>query len=229
MAETQKRILAVIPCYNEAGSIAALLDEFAPLSDLCDTLVIDDGSRDDSYAIASARSPVLRFDRNRGLSAVLHEGICYAAAHGYELCVQIDADGQHIPANILPLVEAYERSGASLLLGSRYLQDRCNLTPRRLAGVLISLLLYLRFSRQWIHDPTSGMRMMDRHAIAYFSTHLDPGRCDAVIIAQAMKAGLRIQEVPVTMRARKSGLSHLSGWRGLRFLLRVLWQMIRLR
>ena len=94
------KILAIIPCYNESGALGSLLEECRRLDFPLDTLVIDDGSHDNSVDIARNHSLVLQLGSNHGVAFVIREGLEYALARGYDYCIQLDGDGQHIPAEI---------------------------------------------------------------------------------------------------------------------------------
>lgn len=226
----QPKILAIIPCLNEAQSIGGVLEEFRSLGFPCDTLVVDDGSVDATAEVAARWGKVLRFERNEGISFVIRQGIGYALGQGYDFCIQIDGDGQHIPAQIRTLLDAYKKTPANLTIGCRYTElMQMFVGSRRIAAFIISCLLFALFTRRWLWDTTSGMRMMDRRAMGFFYAHLMPGQPDAVMIAQALRGGISIQEVPVLMRPRTKGRSSISGWRGICFFLNVLRFIFRIR
>lgn len=224
------RILAIIPCYNEEEALGALLAEFQELPFSCDTLVIDDGSTDATYDIASQYSKVIHFTNNRGVPFAIKEGLGYALEHGYDYCVQIDGDGQHIPSQIDKLVAAIKKTSADIAIGSRYYPEFLprSLAARRVAGFLFSMIIFLLFRRTWICDPFSGMRMMNKTAMAYFHDRLDNTFMDAAIVPQALKASFHVCETQVRMRPRISGTSHVSGIKGAVFFLRLLRIILRI-
>lgn len=229
-SDKQAKILAIIPCYNEVAAIGGVLREFSALDFACDTLAVDDGSEDNTYEVAHQLSPAIRFEKNSGVPAAILEGIRFALAHGYDYCIQIDGDGQHIPAEIIKCLEAAQQGNVNLVIGSRYCDRPHPIAenPRRLAGSIVSCALSLA-CRRWLHDPLSGMRLMDRKAMEYFSEHLDITKPDALIVAQALRVGLSVKEVPVKMRARQSGTSYVSGFNGVRFLWRLIGYIIHAR
>ncbi len=226
MNQNFPKILAVIPCYNEAEAIGSLLREFATLKFPCDTLVIDDGSQDQTSAIARELSPVLRHEQNLGIAAALKTGITYALENGYDYCIQIDGDGQHIPCHIPDFLK---KENANLIIGSRYYRKRSYKGGlRRVGGLLIAAQVFLLFGR-WLSDPLSGMRMMDRTAMQYFQQHLDPASLDAALVPQALRAKLSIAEIYMPMRPRQNGRSHLEGLNGIIFMLYLMYRILQLR
>jgi len=221
---TTTRVLVIIPCFNEAGSIAALLDEIHACNQNYDTVVIDDGSRDDTYRIASQRSPTVSLIRNLGIGGAVQTGIKYARAHDFDFCIQIDGDGQHPPSEIAKLLAEYQRSPKSILIGSRYIEhDTFRSTwARRLGSQVIARTLNILFPGNRVSDPTSGMRLMDRQAIALFANHYPHDFPEPISLAWALKQGLSAGELPVQMRAREHGQSSIIGWKPIAYMIRVL-------
>ncbi len=230
MNHARATILAFIPCFNEAASIAALLEEFRRLPFTIDTLVIDDGSTDDTAKAAVPYATIIRHDTNRGLTAAILTSIAYARDHGYDYCLQIDGDGQHIPSEIQHLIDRLATAPSNLLIGSRYYGRTHPIAenPRRFAGTLISVVMFGLFNR-WICDPLSGMRMLDRTAIDYYLHQLRPTQPDNAMIPMALRQGLSVKEVRVQMRPRMHGTSSLNGLRGLKLLVRLVMDILRIR
>src|SRR5712664_2962448 len=114
------RVLLMIPCLNEEASIVPLLHEIRALGEGYETVVVDDGSSDDTYRVASQHSTCLRLPMNLGIGAAVQTGIKYAWEHRYDLCIQVDGDGQHPPGQIKSLVDSYRDAPANLIIGSRF-------------------------------------------------------------------------------------------------------------
>lgn len=225
------KILAIIPCYNESKAIGRLLEEFRALPFSISTLVVDDGSYDNTADIARYYSPVVSLNKNSGLSNAIHTGIHYALNHNYDYCIQIDGDGQHVPAEIARFMAVLPYSRVNLYIGSRYTGHVINrrlLMPRRMAGFIVSCFIRLLYEK-WIYDPLSGMRMMDKKAMEFFDAKLMQNILDSEIVPYALREGFSIQEVPVNMRERCSGVSYLRGFTGIKFLLRLLVRMLFIR
>jgi glycosyltransferase involved in cell wall biosynthesis len=225
------RVLLIVPCYNEQESIADLLREIHALGAGYSSVVIDDGSSDATSVVAEPHSPVVRLASNLGIGGAVQTGIKYAFRVGYDFCVQIDGDGQHIPAEIDFLLRSHRECPRNVIIGSRYLAGsgfRSTLT-RRLGSRLISSALDCLFKGGRITDPTSGMRLMDRDAMALFSRRYPQDFPEPVSLAWAMRAGLSVGETAVTMRAREKGSSSISGLKPLAYMIRVLSYIVLAR
>jgi len=225
------RILLIIPCFNEEASIGGLLSEIAATGCGYHTLVIDDGSSDATAAVASCRSPVARLAQNLGIGGAVQTGIKYAARQDFDFCIQIDGDGQHDPRAIETLLEAYRNDPTNITIGSRFIDHAgfCSTRMRRAGIRLIVLALNGLFSGGRITDPTSGMRLLDRSAIAFFAKAYPTDFPEPISLAWAMRAGLTVSEVPVEMRARETGVSSIDGLKSASYMIRVLGYILLAR
>lgn len=225
-----KPVLLIIPCYNEQDNIGVLLDEISNCGNYA-TIVIDDGSHDSTYEIASQFSPTIKLIRNLGIGGAVQTGIKYAQRNGFDLCVQLDGDGQHPPGEVIKLLNEYQRTAHPLIIGSRYLQNDTfrSTRMRRMGGQTIAWVLNLLFPHSHITDPTSGMRLMDRNAIELFSQIYPYDYPEPISLALALKHGLSVGEVPVKMRAREYGRSSIIGWKPISYMIRVLGYIVLAR
>ena len=216
------KILAIIPCYNEAASLPALLEQMARHCPELDLLVIDDASTDNTAEVVSGKLPVIRLVRNLGIGGAVQTGLKYALRNGYELALQIDGDGQHPPEQIPNMLAHYREVPVNILIGSRFLEEGgFNSTFLRRQGIfLIRWTLNLLYGSR-ITDPTSGMRLMDRKAIALFSEHYPQDYPEPISIANALEQGMSVAEVSVSMRSRMSGKSTISGLWSLIYMIQV--------
>jgi glycosyltransferase involved in cell wall biosynthesis len=225
------RVLIIIPCYNEQGSIAALLQEISACQQGYETIVVDDGSQDATYQIARQFSPTVGLLRNLGIGGAVQTGIKYAHSKGFDFCVQIDGDGQHQPGEISKLLQAYQEMPRSIIIGSRYLQNDTfrSAWVRRFGGRAIAKALNTLFSRCAVTDPTSGMRLMDRKVIEFFAKYYPYDFPEPISLAWALKAGFTVGEIQVKMRAREHGNSSISGLKPINYILRVLGYIVLAR
>jgi glycosyltransferase involved in cell wall biosynthesis len=227
----QPRILLIIPCYNEEASIGAVLKEIAQTGRGYHTLVVDDGSTDATSAVASPHSPVARLPQNLGIGGAVQTGIKYAARNAYDFCIQIDGDGQHDPKEIGVLLNAYDRQRANIIVGSRFIDNSGfrSTRLRRLGIRLIASALNNLFAGGHITDPTSGMRLLDRRAIGFFAQRYPMDFPEPISLAWAKRAGLKVDEAPVAMRAREAGVSSIDGIKTVNYMIRVLGYILLAR
>ncbi len=218
-----QRGLLIIPCYNEALVLPRLLEEIKEAEDNLHTLVIDDGSIDCTYRVASEGSATIRLAENLGIGGAIHTGIRYAHDNGYQFCIQLDGDGQHPPSQLTGLLEAYRGQSANIISGSRYLKEG-NYHPtfmRRFGSKIIGALLFFLFGQR-ISDPTSGMRLFDRRTIEFFYNNYPHDYPEPISLARAFQNGLTAREVPVKMRGRRHGSSSIVGFKTILYMIRVL-------
>lgn len=221
---SKKRVLLIIPCYNEQAAIAELLKEVAQYGDCYQAIVVDDGSHDATYKIASQFYHSVKLLRNLGIGGAVQAGIKYASENNFDFCVQIDGDGQHPPSEVSKLLQAYDEDPCSIIIGSRYLlHDTFRSTWARQFGTrIIAKALNILFPRCRVTDPTSGMRLLDSTAIQFFSQYYPHDFPEPISLAWAMKAGMTVGEVPVKMRQRLQGSTSIIGLKPIAYMLRVL-------
>jgi glycosyltransferase involved in cell wall biosynthesis len=148
---------------------------------------------------------------NLGYGTALQTGYRYALRHGYAAVLQLDADGQHDPASIPPLVAALER--ADVVVGSRFLEPGSyRPPPSRRAGMWLFGRVASWLCRQRVTDPTSGFQAISREALRFYAHERYPVDFpDADVLAMVARSGLRLAEVPVRMLASPGGKSMHSG------------------
>lgn len=203
------RTLIVIPAYNEEASLPEVLRELATTVPKCDVLVVDDGSRDATSAVAHAGGVrVVTLPFNIGVGGALRAGFRYAVMHDFDRVIQVDGDGQHEPDDIKVLIAALDR-GASLVIGSRFADPSSTYKVGGLRwGAMRLLRLVVRvMSGRRFTDTTSGFRAFDRALIERFSRELSSEyMADTVeALLRALAEGYVVVEVPVRMRPRSGG------------------------
>jgi glycosyltransferase involved in cell wall biosynthesis len=220
--------IVFIPAWNEAASLPALLEEARHDLPDVDLLVIDDGSTDETAAVArKGGAEVVSFPTNQGLRHGIAEGYRQDAGRGSEFCGRLDADGQHPPAELGRMLEMVRADECDVAVGSRFLAEsgkdgeRYKPPPERVVGTaLLRLLMRLRLG-QPISDGTSGMYAVNRRALGLLS---DPYVCEAPEVEALMRitdAGLRLREVPVHMRQREHGESSFRGRRAVELVVTI--------
>jgi len=201
--------LVIIPAYNEQEALPGVVRELRERRPDLDVVVIDDGSRDRTAAVARASGVVvLELPFNLGIGGALRLGFKYAVANGYERAVQFDADGQHDPGEIERLFAALD-AGASMVVGSRFASENSDyevgLTRRRAMGMLrlgVRLLSGYQFT-----DTSSGFRAFGKDVLEFFANTYPLDYMDSVeALILACRAGFAVVEVPVRMRERSAGV-----------------------
>ena len=232
-APVKHMISLVIPSYNEAGNIEALVQEafdLLPEDLLGEVIVVDDRSTEDSVARLMAlrnslpRLRVLRHRSNAGQSASVRSGV---AAARYPLIATLDGDGQNPPGDIPALVAAYDPSGPQLVGGVR--AKRRDTWSKRTASRLANKLRR-RILRDDCPDTGCGLKVFerDRHlALPFFQGQ------HRYLPALFLAYGATTAYLPVGDRARRHGASNYTNWKrglqGVPDLMGVHWLVRRAR
>lgn len=225
MASRSRSFLAVVPAYNEAGSIARVVSAVHERAPDFDVVVIDDGSTDETARRATeAGAVVLRLPFNLGIGGAVQTGFVYALENGYDFMAQVDGDGQHEPAELSRLVETIDSEpGLDMVCGSRFLTtDNHYPAPiSRRTGIHLFAFTLSRIIGQNITDPTSGFRLYNRRAIALFARDYphDYPEVEAVLMLHANR--LRMVEIPVKMHVRGTGRSSITTGRSVYYMVKV--------
>jgi glycosyltransferase involved in cell wall biosynthesis len=203
----ESSLLVAIPAFNEVESLPAVLTKLKTNPLVTSILVIDDGSRDGTYAAAySSGVNVIRHPYNMGVGAAMRTAFIYAKRNNFDLIVQIDADGQHDDRcleEFLPLMTDFD-----VVVGSRFSNSN---SFRVGAGRYWAMRLLRKSLRVLcgikISDSTSGFRMSNKRAIMVFSEKYPAeylgDTVTSLVIAE--RYGLRVSEVSVVMHARQGG------------------------
>jgi len=214
------RVLVVIPTYQERENLDRILDRLLAAVPTAEALVVDDHSPDGTGALADARAAadrrvhVLHREGKQGLGAAYLAGFAWGTAHGFDVLVEMDADGSHRPEDLPRMLAAL--ADADVVLGSRYVPGgavqnwpRSREALSRGGNTYTRLLLGMQ-----LRDATGGFRAYRREALAMITA--DPvssqGYCFQVDLARrAVRSGLRVVEVPITFVEREFGTSKMSG------------------
>ena len=203
-----RRVLVIIPAWNEQETLAATIADVRTTNPGVDVLVVDDGSADATTETARAAGvPVARLPYNLGVGGAMRLGYRYALDHGYEVAVQIDADGQHDPRYLPALLE--QLGEADLVIGARFAGEGRAYRVSLMRGLAMTLLARTlsRMARTRLTDVTSGFRVANLRATRIFAAHYPAeylgDTVESTVIA--LRAGCRVVQVPVEMRVRQGG------------------------
>lgn len=220
------KVLGIIPAYNEAANLAAVIAEVRRHQPSLDVLVIDDGSTDGSGdLLPSLGVRWLSFPERLGIGSAMRAGIRYAARGGYDACVRLDGDGQHSAADIETLLSPVRNGSADVVLGSRYVLSAASPSGTRvLQRFLATCLSLLTNSR--VTDPTSGFYAFGPRALRLLAEHHPTGYPEPELRLFLSRNRLRTLEVPVAARPRLGGTTSLTGTRVLAATARVFLAMV---
>jgi glycosyltransferase involved in cell wall biosynthesis len=224
----------VIPAYQEAARLGSVLEAVARAGVECEIVVIDDGSRDGTGEVARrAGARLLRHPWNLGYGAALQTGYKYALERGAAFLVQMDADGQHDPADVPALLAAVERGECDLVVGSRFLgHGEYRMGSLRTLGRRLFQGI-ARVAGLELSDPTSGFQAMNRRALEVYARDFFPTDYpDLDVLLTAWREGLRVGERPVRMRPGTRASTLHGGMRSVYYVYKMLlstWTAARRR
>lgn len=220
---SELRVLAIVPAYNEEEALPVTLAEIRRVAPWVDVLVVNDHSSDRTPEVAAQCGvPVVTLPFNLGVGGALQAGFGYALEHGYDVALQVDADGQHDPAFLDTVVAPVRRGEADVVIGSRYVSASAYKAPlARRAGMLLFAAIASRAMRRRITDTTSGLRAYTRPVMRFCQEELPHDFPDAPLLILLHRAGFRIREVPVEMRERIAGESFYTATRALYYPFKV--------
>ena len=200
-------VLVAIPAWNEQGSIGDVIAKVREHHPDCGILVVDDGSTDRTAVSAlQAGAFVASLPFNVGVGGAMRTAFLFAQREGYSALVQVDADGQHDPADLSDLIAGLD--DADIVVGTRFHPNSMYFVggPRRWAMVLLSKALSW-MNKGTISDPTSGFRAAGPRAIDLFAVNYPAEYLGDTVgsLSIAIRQGLVIDETPVTMYYRAIG------------------------
>ena len=220
--------LVFIPAWNEEANLPAVLEALRVELPEADVLVVDDGSTDNTAGVAREHgAEVQSLGANLGLRFGIAAGYRHALEHGYAYCGRVDADGQH-PARELARLLALVRAGTcDVAVGSRFVSGdgypayRYLPSPaRRFGTAVLRRAMRLALGRTF-GDATSGLYAVNAKAMPLLAVPYTSRAPEVEALIRVSNAGLRLEEVAVTMEARTSGESKLRGSKAVTLVLTV--------
>ena len=212
----QEQVWIVVPAFNEAPRIGATLEKLRPQYE--NVVVVDDGSIDETHAIASNHDVwLLRHVVNCGQGAALRTGIEFALLRGASVIVTFDGDGQHSVSDIESLVRPVLEQRADIVLGSRFLGQAVGIPFSRRLILKLGVLFTRLFSRVKLTDTHNGLRAMSATAARRIEiTHFGMAHASE-FIDEIRRHRLRYLEKPVTVRYEDSLIEKgQTSWNSLR-------------
>lgn len=198
-AMRERRVLIIIPAYNEVAVIGKVLSglpkmvgEFA-----IDMLVIVDGSTDNTPNVASkAGATVISHLLNTGSGGATYSGIVYAREEGYKYAVTMDADGQHTAEDAVSIVTRILKNDADLVIGSRLINAKGMPWYRQMGNWGLSWITFMLFGLH-VTDSQSGLKGFSRRALEELHIKSTGYEFCSEIIWRAKQLNLRVVEIPI--------------------------------
>jgi glycosyltransferase involved in cell wall biosynthesis len=217
------RRLAIVPAFDEAGSVGGVVHELRSVDPDLHVVVIDDGSTDETAAAAErAGAEVVRLPFNLGIGGAMQTGYQYALEHGFDLAVQVDGDGQHDPQELGKLIEPILDGSADMAVGTRFAGGASYRPPfARRIGIVVFARVVSLLVRQRVTDTTSGFRAVNRKGILLFASDYPHDYPEVETTVLVFRHRLRMVEVPVAMRTRSTGRSSITLFRSIYYVVKV--------
>jgi len=185
----------IIPAYNEERHIEDVIAKCLMMSR--DVIVVDDGSTDNTAAIAQkAHAAVLRHKKNMGKMAALSTGFRYALEKDFNYVVTLDADGQHDPADIKVFLEDAGRNAPDIIIGTRMAHTETMPLIRRWTNRTTSRIIS-KMTGQKITDSQSGFRMIKRGVLENVTVEAGKFEGESEFLIKAARKGFIIREAAI--------------------------------
>ena len=201
-----------------------VVDEIRAADPAMEILVVDDGSRDATAAVARAHGArVVRLPFNLGIGGAVQTGYRYARERDFDVAVQVDADGQHDAGELAVLLEPVLTGDADLAVGSRFVTGAGTYRApfARRVGIRLFARTISGITGQRVTDTTSGFRAANRRAIELFAEDYPHDYPEVESTVMVVKGCLRLVEVPVSMRERAAGHSSITAARSIYYMAKV--------
>ena len=207
----------IIPAYNEADNINNIIEEWYPVIETHNgdgasrLVIIDDGSKDDTYAIAKKATEHLSLAEvhtkpNGGHGSTIYYGYDYALKQGADYIFQTDSDGQTLACEFEDFWE--ERKTAGAIIGSRI--NRADGIARRIVSLFVRLTLYLTFHVS-AEDVNTPYRLMRHDALQDALCHIPEGyNLTNIALTGLLLKNNTVKFLPITFRSRQAGTNSIN-------------------
>ena len=225
-----KKILLIIPAYNEEKSILNVVNKIynynKEINTKYDVVVINDGSSDNTEKILCENNiNHIKLISNLGIGGAVQTGYKYALENDYDIAVQFDGDGQHDIRYVRDIIKPIIDNDANMVIGSRFIDkstSKFKSSKARQIGIkMISFFIKLVTSKK-IYDTTSGFRAGDKELIKKFSNSYPVEYPEPVSTTEILKKGYKVEEVAVSMNERETGISSIRMWKNCYYMINVI-------
>ena len=189
------RNCVLIPSYNEARTIGAITKELTSRG--LTVYVVDDGSTDDTAAIAAGQGAVvIAHDKNKGKGASLIEGFDRILKEGFDAVLVMDGDGQHATMDVDNFFKNMAQTGADIVIGNRMLDTVSMPILRKITNRIMSRIIS-KMCGQVIPDTQCGFKLIKRKVLESIKFEFSKFEIESEILLKAARMGFRIESVPV--------------------------------
>ena len=225
----QKKILLIIPAYNEEKCILNTYNKIINYNKNngtnFDVIVINDGSTDNTVNILEKNNiPHINLIHNLGIGGAVQTGYKYAYETGYDYAVQFDGDGQHDVNYVKNIIEPLMNKDADMVIGSRFINKESSnfkSSKSRQFGIkVISFFIKLVTGRK-VFDTTSGFRAINKDIIKEFASSYPIEYPEPITTTEVLKKKYKVSEVPVSMNEREDGKSSIHSWKNAYYMINV--------
>lgn len=224
-----KKLLIIIPAYNEEANIVKVIEELQQYIDCADILVINDCSTDRTkYLLQEIGVNHLNTPFNLGYAGVIQTGFKYAKYKGYQYVAQFDGDGQHVASELKKMYDLIQEKELDIVIGSRFMGVGEYHHPffRKLGTNIFRGIIRLVSGKE-ITDPTSGLQVLNKRVYERYAEMFQyPDYPDANLLVEMLLQGYRIEEVGVHMRERIAGVSmHAGIYKPIKYMIKMFYSL----
>ncbi len=223
-----KKVLLIIPAYNEEDSILKVYKEIKKYNEendmVLDCIVINDGSKDKTGEILDQNKiPHIDLVENLGIGGAVQTGYKYAYEKNYDIAIQFDGDGQHDLKYVKKLVEPIMNETSDFVIGSRFVEGISDFKTsfmRRVGIKIISFFIHMTCGFK-LYDTTSGFRACNKEIINLFAKDYPREYPEPITTVEIVKRGFKVKEVGVNMKERMGGKSSIHTWKDFYYMVNV--------
>lgn len=233
MNQLNKKILLIIPAYNEEDNILktyqTIINYNKKNKTNYDVIVINDGSKDRTGEICHQNNiPTIDLIHNLGIGGAVQTGYKYAYMKDYDIAVQFDGDGQHDVRYVKNIIEPIINNESDMVIGSRFIEkiDTFKSTFARRIGITIISATIKLITDKKIYDTTSGFRAVNKEIIEDFALSYPMEYPEPITTTEILKKQYQITEVPVEMNEREGGVSSIRGWKDAYYMINVILSLL---
>ena len=215
------KVLVIIPAYNEEKNLERVVRHFRRVCPQFDYVIVNDGSTDQTESVCrQIQFHYISLPVNLGLSGAIQAGMKYAYQKGYDMALQFDADGQHLPEYIQDMVDCMVQEHCDVVIASRYYGVKMPFRMRTIGAKMITAAIRLTTGKH-LSDPTSGMRLYNKRIIQQFVKD-ENNSPEPDTLSYLLCLGAEVREIKVEMEERTEGKSYLTPVNASKYMIHML-------